>query len=247
MKKNFIERHILFFSLIVVCFVIVPFVRDSYAMEHREEAPLIKISAAPEALEKPVHIKKQSVALDAGHGGYDDGSVANDGTKEKTIALQITKRIGQKLEAAGIPVVYTRTSDTVSWPKDNVEDLLKRSAIVNQAKADYFVSIHTNFADETSAKGSEIWVQRSDKKQLAFAQSIHKQLHKLKGMASRGIKDEEEAPLSLLHFNHMPSVLVETGFLSNAQDKAYLKSEKGQEAMAQAIAQGILAHLKEQA
>ncbi len=128
MQKNFVQRHALFFSVIVFCFVIVPFIRNAYAQEKedkKQQAETMIIRTQKQVEEKKV--TKRRVVLDAGHGGYDDGSAAADGTKEKTITLQLTKKIGKLLEKQDVEVVYTRLQDKVSWPADNEKDLLERS------------------------------------------------------------------------------------------------------------------------
>ncbi|MCR1979858.1 N-acetylmuramoyl-L-alanine amidase, partial [[Clostridium] innocuum] len=93
---------------------------------------------------------------------------------------------------------------------------------------------------QDSARGAEIWVRESDAKSRALAKQVNKQLTGLKGMKSRGLKDEADAPLSLMEYTDIPTILVEAGFLSNDGDLSYLKSEKNQEAMAKAIADGIV-------
>ena len=154
--------------------------------------------------------------------------------RKKNITLQLTKKIGKLLEKQDVDVVYTRVQDKVSWPSDNEKDLLERSRIANTSKADYFISIHMNFSDtaQDSARGAEIWVRESDAKSRALAKQVNKQLTGLKGMKSRGLKDEADAPLSLMEYTDIPTILVEAGFLSNDGDLSYLKSEKNQEAMA---------------
>ena len=243
MQKNFVQRHALFFSVIVFCFVIVPFIRNAYAQEKedkKQQAETMIIRTQKQAEEKKV--TKRRVVLDAGHGGYDDGSVAADGTKEKTITLQLTKKIGKLLETQDVEVVYTRLQDKVSWPADNEKDLLERSRIANTSNADYFVSIHMNFADtaQASARGTEIWVRERDAKSRALAKQVNQRLENLQGIKSRGLKDEAAAPLSLIEYTDIPTILVEAGFLSNDSALSYLKSEKKQDAMAKAIADGIL-------
>ena len=57
---------------------------------------------------------------------------------------------------------------------------------------------------------------------------------------SRGLRDDREAFLSLLYYNQIPSILVETGFISNPKDASILSDAKGQERIAQAISTGIL-------
>ena len=55
----------------------------------------------------------------SGHGGYDTGCIANDGTYEKDITLAIALKTGALLSSYGYHVVYTRTSDEVSWSNNN--------------------------------------------------------------------------------------------------------------------------------
>lgn len=241
MQKNFVQRHILFFSIIVFCFVFVPIVKNAYAQE--KETNKEKIAVKEQPVEKEViQEDRPIVVLDAGHGGYDDGSVSASNIKEKDITLDITLKLGKILEDNNIEVVYTRTSDEVSWPADNVMDLLERSRIANEAKADYFVSIHLNYSEELQdkVKGSEIWVRRSDSKSEKLAIHVNEQLEALKGLNSRGLKDEAESPLSVVEYNNMPTILIETGFLSNEDDTKYLSNDSKQYELANAIAKGIL-------
>lgn len=70
MQKNFVQRHILFFSIIVFCFLVVPFIRNVYAQEQaekKEQAETIIIRTQKQAEQKKV--TKRRVVLDAGHGG----------------------------------------------------------------------------------------------------------------------------------------------------------------------------------
>lgn len=247
MQKNFVQRHILFFSIIVFCFVFVPVVKNAYAQEKEinKEKIVIKEEESQEQKEV-IEEDRPIVVLDAGHGGYDDGSVSDSKVKEKNITLAITLKLGKILEENNIEVVYTRTSDDVSWPSDNVADLLTRSEIANEANADYFVSIHLNYSEvaQDEVQGSEIWVRRSDSKSEELAINVNNQLEALDGMISRGLKDEAESPLSVIEYNNMPSILIETGFLSNKHDTKYLSNDKNQSEMANAIAQGILKTIK---
>lgn len=247
MQKNFVQRHILFFSIIVFCFVFVPIVKNAYAQEKEINKEKIVIKEQEQQKQKEV-IKEDRpiVVLDAGHGGYDDGSVSDSKVKEKNITLAITLKLGKILEENDVEVVYTRSNDDVSWPSDNVADLLARSEIANEAEADYFVSIHLNYSEvsQNEVQGSEIWVRRSDSESEKLAVNVNKQLEALDGIVSRGLKDEAESPLSVIEYNNMPSILIETGFLSNENDTKYLTNDKNQSEMANAIAQGILETLK---
>jgi N-acetylmuramoyl-L-alanine amidase len=96
--------------------------------------------------QRPVH----TVVIDPGHGGRDPGAIGLGGAQEKTIALKIAKSLGAKLEDRGFDVRYTRRDDrTIS--------LEERTAIAEAARADLFVSIHTNSAPRRSLQGIETY------------------------------------------------------------------------------------------
>lgn len=69
-----------------------------------------------------------TVMIDAGHGGYDGGTIGADGTCEKDLTLKLALETGKQLQKINpdIKVVYTRTSDKITWPEDEVEDLTAR-------------------------------------------------------------------------------------------------------------------------
>lgn len=242
MKKNFIQRHVIWASLILVCFLFIPAIKDSYCMESDDNTVTAKSFTNKES-----SVEKVKVVLDPGHGGYDDGSVSDDGIKEKDLTLIISKKVGAILEKNNIEVIYTRTSDEVSWSDDNVEDLLERSRIANESDAACFVSIHLNSSDvyQDEIRGHEIWVNYEDEQNVRLAEAIHTQMQKLSNSEDRGIKDQATSPLSILVYNNIPTVLVETGFLSNAQDTAYVQSEKGSDEISEAIADGIMKFITE--
>lgn len=245
MQKNFIQKHALLVSIIVVCFVFVPFVKESYGQE-ANSLPELTIQP-PTKDEKEQTIIHSRVVLDAGHGGYDEGSQSENGAKEKDITLDITLQVGELLKESNIDVIYTRTSDKVSWPNDNAEDLLERSEIANASGADYFVSIHTNYAEflQERITGSEVWVRHDGGENDRLATNVNKELETIDELPSRGLKDEKTSPLSLIEYNKMPSILIETGFLSNSSDSTYLSSGKGKAEVAKAIANGIIKTINE--
>lgn len=254
MNRNIVQRHAIFFTLLTLCFLFIPAIRESYAQEEtdkktaKQQQKQMDIYKKQQA--KQEEIKRQNkakaakfmVMLDAGHGGYDAGSESKKGDKEKDITLAITKKTGALLEDYGIQVLYTRTSDKVAWKSDNVEDLNTRSALANASQADLFVSIHTNYSDEAKEKtaGSEVWFSKHNAGSEKIATILEKALRDDGYTKSRGLRDDGEAPLSVLYYNDIPSVLVETGFLSNSKDAALLSKAAGQERIAKAMTKGIL-------
>lgn len=185
-----------------------------------------------------------TIVLDAGHGGYDSGAVAYDGTSEKEITLSLSLLIGEQLKQAGYEVVYTRESDEVSWESDNLTDLQTRIAIAQAANADYYVSIHTNFsAYGDGASGYETYLNFENDTIVAMAQNIHASLNALSYSVDRGLKSTQEYSLYVIDHNPIPALLLEVGFLSDEADAYALQYE--QTTLANAIAKGILTSLTE--
>jgi len=218
--------------------------------------------------------KVKKVVIDAGHGGKDYGCHGSH-SHEKHIALAIALKLGKALkkQVPDIEVIYTRDSDVFVT-------LNERAAIANKHKADLFISIHCNSAENLSAKGTETFVMGLHKtnsnlavakrenqvilleddytaaydgfdpnspeahivfslyqnaylaQSIFFASLVEESFKKQAGRASRGVK---QAGFLVLHKTAMPSVLVETGFLTHQTDENFLKTEKGQTIMTNAI------------
>ena len=103
-----------------------------------------------------------TIVLDAGHGGKDPGTMGQRGTKEKDIALDITKRVGLLLEKnTKLKVIYTREED-IFIP------LWKRTKIANESNGKMFLSIHLNGSPNKSAYGFETYLLRPGKTEDAI-------------------------------------------------------------------------------
>ena len=106
-----------------------------------------------------------TVMIDAGHGGYDGGTIAVDGTAEKDLTLAYALETGKQLEELNpdIKVVYTRTSDKVSWPEDEAKDLRARVKMAKEKKADYYFAYHINSNLDPSCSGYVSYIRKDDK------------------------------------------------------------------------------------
>jgi N-acetylmuramoyl-L-alanine amidase len=94
---------------------------------------------------------KFRIVLDAGHGGWDLGTVGRQGLLEKDLVLDVTQRLGKLLQTRlGSDVVFTRTSD-LYLPLD------QRADLANQSQADLFVSVHANYSNSATARGVETY------------------------------------------------------------------------------------------
>ncbi len=108
-----------------------------------------------EDLQLRARVPKMRIVVDAGHGGWDLGTVGRRGLLEKDLVLEIAQRLGKLLESRlGADVIYTRQDD-------NYIPLDERAEIANQAQADLFVSVHANYSDLTSARGVETYYTNS--------------------------------------------------------------------------------------
>ncbi|MBU3143932.1 N-acetylmuramoyl-L-alanine amidase [Clostridium sp. CF012] len=77
-----------------------------------------------------MNISNFTVCIDAGHGGYDIGAKNSSNIFEKNVTLKIALKVGALLERDGIKVLYTRTTDEVSWTSDNKLDLRARVKVL---------------------------------------------------------------------------------------------------------------------
>jgi N-acetylmuramoyl-L-alanine amidase/putative methionine-R-sulfoxide reductase with GAF domain len=104
-----------------------------------------------EDLQLRARVPKMRIVVDAGHGGWDLGTVGRRGLLEKDLVLEIAQRLGKLLESRlGMEVIYTRQDD-------NYIPLDDRAGIANQAQADLFISVHANYSDLPSARGVETY------------------------------------------------------------------------------------------
>ncbi|MFM5889178.1 MAG: N-acetylmuramoyl-L-alanine amidase [Dolichospermum sp.] len=176
---------------------------------------------------------KLVVVIDPGHGGKDSGAVGIGGVQEKNVILPIGKRIAEVLERNGIQVIMTRDSDYfVTLPG--------RVIMAQRVKADVFVSIHANSAgaNRPEVNGLETYYYDNG---LRLARIVHSKILQNLNVRDRNVR---KARFYVLRKNSMPSILVETGFVTGREDVTNLNSPAYQNKMAEAIAQGILQYLK---
>lgn len=186
----------------------------------------------------PKNTTKYKVAIDAGHGGTDPGAIGVNGTKEKDIVLAISLKLGDILVENGVEVVYTRTSDNPTWLNNKDTRLQTRVDIANNAKVDYFVSIHANsISGSPTTSGIETFYDRDKTNGIPLATNIQKQLIQEFGAKDRGVKS---SGLFVVKYTTAPSALIELEFLSNPDKEKLLKDPVYQQRYAEAIARGIM-------
>jgi N-acetylmuramoyl-L-alanine amidase len=169
-----------------------------------------------------------TVVIDAGHGGSDNGATTRYGGREKDHTLDVMRRLKPKIEAAGFQTVITRSSDKFI-PLDT------RARISNRQTNAIFVSVHFNYSPNRSIHGAEVYYKSRCSEKIA--RHVLTQLTALPGVASRGVKT---ANFRVLKKNRYPAILVECGFLTNPAEGQRCRSGSFHEAVAAAITRGLM-------
>ncbi|MDE7016351.1 MAG: N-acetylmuramoyl-L-alanine amidase, partial [Lachnospiraceae bacterium] len=155
------------------------------------------------------------------------------GVEEKTINLAIAKALKTRLEAMGYMVIMSRESDDYISKEDRVK-------LANTACADIYISIHQNATDEgDEIKGMEVWYDGTDatRDNKRLAMLIKQQTSISTQAQEREIRGN--ADFHVTGSTKMPACLIETGFLTNTEERGKLASKEYQEKIAEGIAKGI--------
>jgi N-acetylmuramoyl-L-alanine amidase len=211
---------------------------------------------------------KFRIVLDAGHGGWDLGTVGRQGLLEKDLVLDVTQRLGKLLQARlGSEIVFTRTGDSY-LPLD------QRADLANQSQADLFVSVHANYSSSAAARGVETYytnffsapgskelekrenggifkpvtaslsasgLHAKIEQSRRLAASIQRSLYATLATRNPGIRDRgiKDAAFVVLTGTTMPAILTEISFVSSPADEHNLQSEAYRQQIAEALYKGI--------
>lgn len=208
--------------------------------------------AAPAVLQKQDdHVSHAAfrhpvIIIDAGHGGIDGGTSADD-LLEKNINLSISQKMYMMLKSRGYAVVLNRDrdyalSDDNTWLKTrsrHLKDLAQRKGLSDELPSDLIVSVHVNWSKREKSHGPVVLHQQEGRSYL-LAESIQSSLNT---MYQTDRQVEWGKPFYLLNYIKKPAVIVEAGFISNLHDREMLSSSSGQKKIAEAISSGIIYYL----
>jgi N-acetylmuramoyl-L-alanine amidase len=215
------------------------------------------------------------VAIDPGHGGHDPGAVGQGRTREKDVALAVSRKLAARINAEhGMKAILIRD-------RDIYVDHRRRTAIARQQNADLFVSIHADAVDDRRANGATVYalslkgasdeearllaerenaavqvggVSLEDKDKVlasvlldlsqnaALSASLDvgsKVIGELAGIVRVRRRTVQQAGLLVLKSPDMPSILVETAYISNPAEERKLRDPNHQAKLANAILGGI--------
>jgi N-acetylmuramoyl-L-alanine amidase len=241
----------------------------AFASRSAATAALSPLPAKPAEERLAARTGKFRIVLDAGHGGWDLGTVGRQGLLEKDLVLDVTQRLGKLLQARlGSDVVFTRTGDSYV-PLD------QRADLANQSQADLFVSVHANYSDSATARGVETYytnffsapgskeIEKRENSDIAkpltvslsagglhekieesrrLAASVQRALYATLAAKSPGIRDRgiKDSAFAVLTGTTMPAILTEISFVSSPADEHNLQTEAYRQQIAEALYKGIV-------
>jgi N-acetylmuramoyl-L-alanine amidase len=231
-------------------------------------APVAALAAKASDQPVPARTGKFRIVLDAGHGGWDLGTVGRQGLLEKDLVLDVTQRLGRLLQARlGSEVMFTRSGDTY-LPLD------QRADFANQTQADLFVSVHANYSSSAASRGVETYytnlfsapgareVEKHDDGTFAkltpvslsagglhekieesrrLAASVQRSLYATLAANSPDIRNRgiKDSAFAVLTGTTMPAILTEISFVSSPEDERNLQSATYRQQIAEALYKGI--------
>ena len=183
------------------------------------------------------------VLIDPGHGGFDGGTTAEDGTIEKHLNLAVALCLRDLLMVCGVPVVMTRDTDigldedaSASIRNRKVSDMKNRLALYEAA--DVVISIHQNYFAQPQYSGTQLFYSKNNGDSAVLAEEIRRMVVGwTQPQNTRELKAAGES-IYLLHRTSTPAVLVECGFLSHPEEREKLKTPAYQQQLAFAILAG---------
>lgn len=178
--------------------------------------------------EPKVHtLKEATLFIDPGHGGEDPGTLSLDKQfHEKDYTLPVAVKLKAKLEALGCKVILSRDQDVFVGLDQRVD-------MTNQSDADLFVSIHFDASWDPNWNGITTYFYHLEDEN--FAQAMQASISSL-GQSDGGV---QYGNYQVLRGSHIPAILLEMGFMSNAADLENIKSDQYQDQLAQGIVQGL--------
>jgi N-acetylmuramoyl-L-alanine amidase len=177
------------------------------------------------------------VVIDPGHGGPDPGAIGIDGLRETDVVLDVGLQVAQLLQARGVVVLLTRTTEVDV-------DLPPRVALANGSGADLFVSLHANALtmERPDVNGIETFFFEGGRSSYLARIMQDRLLAVSPGTPDRGARPGR---FFVIRRTVMPSVLAEMGFVTGEIDAPRLADPSFRRRLAEAVAGAILSYLQQ--
>ncbi len=230
LKLIFLKKKTLFVAILVIvlCAVFV----------------LGGIGISKSALATPVY--KSVVVIDPGHGGIDSGVIGKTGYRESDFNLDMAKELSSLLEKAGFKVILTRVNSDGLYADFDVNkkkaDMAARKKIIKDNNPDFIISIHANKFPGDNRRGAQVFYDGMNKGGKALADGIQNNLNILNQKNVGKGYSALNGDYFMLKCSAAPSVIVECGFLSNADDEKLLSTPDYRKELAFAIYSGLASY-----
>lgn len=241
MVRNHSRTYLVFFySIFVIIFVLISlfFVFLSDVFQDYRGASATDDDSLP------------TVIIDAGHGGEDGGAIGINGCFEKDLNLKIAKKLKTALSSMGINCILTRSEDMLLYDRNaDYEgqkkrlDMQARLNIVNGYENAVFISIHQNAFPIEKYSGTQIYYSPNNASSRELAVGIEQSVRDALQPENKRISKSSDGKIYLLDELECPSVLIECGFLSNAEECALLCTEEYQNHLCAVIAAEVAEQL----
>lgn len=231
--RRFLRRYFLVYVLVIGLFV------GSATLMDRT------VTALAEAMPVP---RSVTVVIDPGHGGEDGGAVSCTGVLESKINLEISLRLNDLLQFLGYETKMIRRTDIsvytqgTTLSEKKISDLKQRVAMTNETPDALLLSIHQNQFTDGKYSGAQVFYAATEgSRDLAeLTQSLL--ISALNPTSNRACKPAQG--VYLMEHIACTAILVECGFLSNAQEEALLRTPEYQKKLCCVIAAAAAQYLE---
>lgn len=187
---------------------------------------------------------KPTIVIDAGHGGRDGGAVGKTtGVTESLLNLQFALKLKDLCENYNFNVVLTRKDMNGLYSafatNKKKSEMQKRQEIIESANPDVVISLHMNSFPVSSSRGAQVFYAEGNESGKVLGESVQNALHNEIDYAKSVAKVGD---FYVLNCTDKAGILVECGFLSNAEEEVLLQQEDYQEKFCYAILYGILTY-----
>lgn len=186
------------------------------------------------------------IIIDAGHGGMDGGATGISGALEKDINLSIAQKLCSLAQLGGYNAIMVRSTDRsvheegiTGVRRQKVSDIHHRAALAKKYPEAVFISIHQNFFPQQSSWGTQVFYSTENEQSRILAQKIQDNIRE--ALQPDNKREIKAAGNNIYLLNHMdnPAVMVECGFISNAEDCQRLLQADYQQQLAFKILQSV--------
>ena len=195
---------------------------------------------------------RETVVIDAGHGGEDGGAVGISGILEKDINLKISEKLRLVMLLFGVDATMTRSDDVALSDDDiarlrerKISDMKARVKLVNNTPSATLISIHQNSFSDSSCYGAQVFYSDNNANSKTLAEQIQHTLIVGANKGNKRIAKTADKNIFVLQKVNCPAVLVECGFITNEKEAELLRSDTYQTKISVCIAAGYMKNKSE--